>query len=54
MAEKLDVTPGRVSMTKNRLLPKFKRLLDTIAEEEAKGLFSKQGDKVFIRKEDLL
>ena len=54
VAEKLDVTPGRVSMTKNRLLPKFKRLLDTIAEEEAKGLFSKQGDKVFIRKEDLL
>ena len=53
VAKRFNVTANTVSVTKSRLLKGLKRHLKTIAEEEAKGLYSKKGDKVFIRKEDL-
>lgn len=53
VARRFGVSIDTVSMAKHNLLPKFGGHLKAIAEEEAKGLYSKRGDKVFIRKEDL-
>ncbi len=52
VAKRFGVSVGTVNMAKNNLLPKFRGHLEDIAEEEAKGLYSKRGDKVFLRKED--
>ena len=52
VAKRFGVSINTVSMAKTHLLPKFRRHLDDIAEEEARGLYSKRGDKVFLRKED--
>ena len=52
VARRFRVSVNTVSMAKTHLLPKFRRHLDDIAEEEAKGLYAKRGDKVFLRKED--
>lgn len=53
VAKRFNVSANTVSLTSTRLLPRLQRHLKTIAEEEAKGLFSKKGDKIFIRREDL-
>ena len=52
VARKFKVSANTVSVTKSRLLPRLRRHLKTIAEEEAKGLYSKRGSKVFIRREN--
>lgn len=52
VAERFGVTVNTVSMAKTHLLPKFRGHLKAIAEEEAKGLYAKRGDKVFLRKEE--
>lgn len=53
VAKRFNVSANTVSLIKNRLMPRLNNHLKTIAEEEAKGLFSKKGNKIFIRREDL-
>ena len=52
VARRFGVSKYTVSMAKHDMLQKLERQLEEIAEEEAKGLFSKRGDKVFLREED--